>query len=148
MKISQKELLEYEVNLLKKALDILKYSLNSCLEISNKEEYSYDELDRFECLTARFARLSDILTQKLFRLIDAIELEKPGTAWDVINRAEKRGIINNADEFAEIRELRNIISHEYMPEEIRRIYLRVLHLSPLLIKTSEDTVQYCKKYAF
>ena len=44
-------------------------------------------------MTSRFARLSDIIIQKIFRLIESLELEEPGTVRDRINQAEKWGII-------------------------------------------------------
>ena len=37
------------------------------------------ELEHFESLTGRFARLSDLLIQKIFRLIDQLDLEDLGT---------------------------------------------------------------------
>ena len=58
-------------------------------------------------LSARFARVSDILVQKIFRLIDILDLEDSGTVLDRINRAEKKDLVGSAREFIEIRELRN-----------------------------------------
>lgn len=59
--------------------------------------------------------MSDFLIVKIFRLIDILELEKPGSVIDRINRAEKRGIIDSAESFKDILRLRNDISHEYVP---------------------------------
>jgi hypothetical protein len=39
----------------------------------------------------------DVILNKVFRSIDAIELEDGGTLLDVVNRAEKRGIIDSAE---------------------------------------------------
>ena len=80
----------------------------------------------------------------LFRsLIDILELERPGSVIDRINRAEKRGLISSAEIFKEIRYLRNDISHEYIQTAIEQIFEKVLELTPYLI----DSVNRVKKYS-
>jgi len=140
------ELLKQELTLLDNAVDVLKFSKHKCRTIGIKEEYTPDELDRFESLTSRFARLCDILLQKIFRLIDEIDLDRQGTLRDRINRAEKKGIIKNAEQFIECRTLRNEISHEYMPENVLTIFKKVLEITPDLLESVETTKTYCEKY--
>ncbi|MGH2575957.1 MAG: hypothetical protein ACRDFC_09695 [Ignavibacteria bacterium] len=142
----QIELLNYELALLNKATEILKYSFEKCKNLEGKKEFSLNELDNLESLTSRFARLSDLLIQKIFRLIDGIELEDSGTIRDRINRAEKRNIIDSADILTEIRILRNNIAHEYLPEAITEIYKNVIKYTPNLLKFCEATISFCKKY--
>jgi hypothetical protein len=139
-------LLHEELDLMDKAANIMDYSFQKCKEIGIKEEYSYDELDRFESLTSRFARLSDILIQKLFRVIDQLELESEGTVRDRINRAEKKEIIKSANNFVTIRVLRNQIAHEYIPEEIRGMFKKVLKYVPDLLDSVKRVKNYCKKF--
>lgn len=93
MSRDEKQLLEIEMDFLENSNNMLSYSYNICSNIGLKEKYSLEELDKFEALTSRFARTSDILIQKVLRLIDIIELEIPGTVIDRINRAEKRELI-------------------------------------------------------
>jgi len=139
-------LLASEIDLLKNAMIICKYSFDKSKEIGIKQDYSQEELVEFEALTGRFSRLSDILIQKIFRLIDEIELESEGTIRDRINRAEKKGFIKNAETLIEIRTLRNEIAHEYIPEAIKEIYVEVLNFCPFLLEYSEMTLNYCQKY--
>ncbi len=129
-----------------KAADILDFSYQRCLKLGKKEQYSLEEQERFESLTSRFARLSDILIQKLFRLIDQIELEDEGTVRDRINRAEKKQLIENASDFIIIRELRNSIAHEYQEDAIKNIFHSVLDKTPQLFNCVVQINQYCKKY--
>ena len=68
-------LLNHELKFMEKAMNTLKFSYNRCLELGLKEQYSLEKEERFESLTSRFARLSDIIIQKIFRLIDRIELK-------------------------------------------------------------------------
>ena len=135
-------LLKKELQLVADAADILTYSFRKCNEIGIRHDYSHDDLDRFESLTSRFARLSDILIQKTFRLIDEIDLENTGTVRDRINRAEKKELIDSADVFVEIRMLRNDIAHEYLPEAIKDIYARVLDLTPSLLDCVKRVTEY------
>lgn len=142
----REELLKSELALMHKAQKKLEYSYEVCRKISDKDKYTYEEEDRFEALTSRFARLSDILIQKIFRLIESLEMEKGGTVRDRINRVEKWGIIESADDYLLIRELRNSIAHEYLPEVIYDIYKQVLRFTPLLFETVENVDRYCKKF--
>jgi len=105
MRKDEDKLLELEIKLLEDANKMLVYSYDVCREIGIKPNYTFEELDRFEALTSRFARTSDILIQKIFRLIDILELEGLGTVIDRINRAEGRNLINSAEVFKKIRRL-------------------------------------------
>ena len=139
-------LLQEELQLLDKAADILKYSYDICSKIGGKEDYTYEELDRFESLTSRFARLSDLLIQKIFRLIDEIDLEAPGTIRDRINKAEKKGLIQDADIFIEVRVVRNQIAHEYILDELQEMFIKVLDYTPHLLDSVKRVKDHCKKY--
>ncbi|HZX21874.1 MAG TPA: hypothetical protein VFF25_05740 [Clostridia bacterium] len=139
----EKQLLAEELELLEYANDMLTYSYNTCKSIGTREDYTFGELDKFEALTSRFARTSDMLIQKIFRLIDIIELERPGSVIDRINSAEKRGLISSSEAFKDIRYLRNDISHEYIPTAIEQMFEKVLELTPYII----DSVERVKKYS-
>ena len=135
-----------ELKVLNDARDVLLYSFNKCSAIGLKEIYLPEELESFESFTGRFARLSDILIQKIFRLVDELDLDTQGTIRDRINRAEKKELIVSSDVFIEIRIVRNDIAHEYLPEAIHDIFGKVLSLTPHLLDGVERTVRYCMKY--
>lgn len=139
-------LLQKELELLRHAARVLGYSYEKCSRIGIKDEYDDDELDKFESLTSRFARLGDILIQKIFRLIDELDLDAAGTVRDRINRAEKKGLIDSANVFIEIRMLRNDIAHEYVPEEIIELFKKVLKATPLLVSSVAKVEHYCIRY--
>jgi len=127
---------------LEKGRDVLLHSLGKCREIELMEGLTLDELESFEALTGRFARLSDIIIQKAFRTIDMMDLEDSGTVRDRLNRAEKKGIIEDASDFVEIRILRNEIAHEYKSEVIYSMFQKVIVLSPLLIQCVDRISSY------
>lgn len=86
------------------------------------------------------------MIQKIFRIIDTLELVSDGTALDRLNRAEKRLLIPSAKQFAEIKLLRNFIVHEYEPDEYTRIFKDVLQMASHLLETADKTISYCKKF--
>ncbi|WP_422138289.1 hypothetical protein [Endozoicomonas sp. ALC020] len=141
-------LLQQQLESMRQMEELLKWSLARCKTV-NLEKGSMPDLEgleKFESLTARFARFNDILLQKIFRLIDVIDVEHGGTVRDRINRAEKKGLIDNAIGFIEIRELRNSIAHEYQPEALSRIFPRVLAFAPVLLDVADRVRGYCRQY--
>ena len=141
-----KESMQQELNELNKANDVLTYSYKKCAKIGMKDDLSDEELESFEALTGRFARLSDIVIQKVLRYFDALDLDETGTVRDRINRAEKKGVIENAETFIQIRLLRNEIAHEYKSDAIYAIFESVLELTPILLKSIESIIAYSTRY--
>ena len=134
------------INLLDNAIHWLKRSYTICSGIGVKENYTEEEYDNLETLTSRFARVSDILIQKAFRSIDAVEFENKGTLIDVVNRAHKRGFFKSVEKLREIRELRNTIAHEYIQESLADTFTDVLRFTPELFDIATQIKDYCKKY--
>ncbi len=141
-----KDCLKQELIALEKAGDVLQYSYKKCRSIKLLDGLSYEEQEGFEALTSRFARLSDLIIQKIFRLLDILDLEDEGTVRDRINRAEKKGVIQRADDFIEIRILRNEIAHEYKAEAIYTIFEKVLGYTPKLLSAVETITNYAQRY--
>jgi hypothetical protein len=146
MKAKQLSLLQTELELMDKATEYLRYSYKRCQTLESKEQFTHEELEHFESLTSRFARLSDLLIQKIFRLIDQLDLEGAGTIRDRINRAEKKDLISHAAQFVDIRELRNNITHEYDPTAMLIIFKDVMHYCPMLFDAVERVHRYTQKY--
>jgi hypothetical protein len=135
------DLLQEELAGLQLAAGHLEYSIERCRNLIGQEALPPEQLERLESLTSRFARLADLLIQRIFRLIDEIELTGGGTILDRIYRAEKRGWANAA-ELIKIRELRNLIAHEYATEKMRDIYSAVATMSPALLAAVPKVIAY------
>ena len=100
-----------------------------------------------EALTARFERAQDFFVTKVLRIIDVFEGEE-GTTLDVLNRAEKRTLIESAAIFREMRVLRNKIAHEYAgygPADVARA---VLDFVPVLLDAFERAREYATRPEF
>lgn len=134
------------LNMMDEALRWLERSYSACKSIGVKEQYLEEEFDSFETLTSRFARVSDIAIQKVFRSIDKVEFEDSGTMIDIINRAHKRELFDTIDEIRQIRDLRNSITHEYATNNLTGIFTDTLQFTPVLLKLVEKIKKYCSKY--
>ncbi|MBT4761272.1 MAG: hypothetical protein HOO06_06210 [Bdellovibrionaceae bacterium] len=130
---------------LKDSSNTLQHSLKQCEPLLDKSHYSIEDLDKLEALTSRYSRVSDILIQKVFRAIDQIELVAEGSIIDSINRAAKRKLISSTDDFINIRELRNTISHEYKEEGLNEIFKICIRYTPKVLLSIENTFKYCKE---
>jgi len=78
--------------------------------------------------------------------LDKIDLEDTGTVRDRIYRAEKKALIDNADIFIDIRELRNSISHQYDQNAMQAIFIAVMDYSPVLFATIKNIHHYQQQY--
>lgn len=137
-------LLAEECENLRSASTHLQFSIERTRELIQRvmEAISPEELERLESLASRFARLADMLIQRVMRLVDEIELTPSGSVLDRIYRAEKRGWVSRADVLVRIRELRNLIAHEYAADKMAEIYEAVFMLSPELDKIAKQAADY------
>lgn len=134
--------------LTQKMVDVLHYSFEQAMPIMElfenplHAEITAEQSQILEALTARFARLADILTQKVFRAVDALELTDEGSLLDRFNRMEKRGIVANAEELVEVKRLRNRIAHDYALADLIQLHQEVFYKCELLFSTIEALGRY------
>ena len=132
-----------QLNLAKKHLEA---SFSRCQTLNIKKPKSEDDIIQFEALTSRFTRAADMLIHKVYRSIDAVELIEGGTLIDVINRAEKRNVIDSAITMRTIKDLRNDIAHEYIAECLRLLHEEVFSYVPILIDCINKATDYSQRY--
>jgi uncharacterized protein with HEPN domain len=117
-----------------------------CLKL-NFESLTAQDIREIEAMTARFKRAQYILDTKTLRLIDVLEGTE-GTTIDVLNRSEKRGIIESASRFRMMRVLRNKISHEYAGYGPENVAKDVLSFVPALLDAFERAREYAHRPEF
>ncbi len=117
---------------LEKSLETLGYSYAKCRKIGKKDYYDLEEQESYEALTSRFARTSDILTQKVLKTLFMLMQEDIRSIIDGANFLEKIQLIENTDDLLNIRELRNQIAHEYMEQDLTTLFSDILHHVPML----------------
>ena len=132
------DLLQSEWKLLQSAIETLNLSTKKCQLIGIKESYTFEELESFDSLASKFNRTSDIFTQKVIRTVWMLLHESFVPFIDMMNKCEKMLILRSADQMIEIRDLRNQIAHEYIPESIRDLIPEVIELTSNLIVNIED----------
>jgi hypothetical protein len=123
------EILQSEWELLQAAVETLQLSVRKCELIGIKESYTFEELESFDSLTSKFNRTSDIFTQKVLRSVWIILHEPFAPFVDMMNTSEKILLVRSADQMIEIRDLRNQIAHEYIPEAIRDLIPETIELT-------------------
>lgn len=70
----RREYLAEQLRLAEKAAAVLKHSYHNIRDLSPSDgTFSDPDLIQLDAATSRFARLADILIQKVFRAIDAVE---------------------------------------------------------------------------
>jgi hypothetical protein len=124
----------------------VRYSYEQTAAIEPKTEYAAEEFDMLENLTSRYARTTDMLVNKVLRSIDTVESEDIGTIIDIMNRAEKRGIVSSAELLHTLKDLRNNIAHEYKITAISAFFADVRKYAPDLLEIIRNVNGYCTRY--
>ena len=135
-------MLQSEWVLLQASLKTLIQSVIKCKAIGIKSEYSFEEQESFDSLTSKFNRTSDLFTQKIIRTTWML-LHEPFVPFiDMMNRGEKNGILRSSDQMIGIRDMRNQIAHEYIPEIIRDLVPEVIELTNQL----SENITCCRDF--
>jgi len=130
-------IMQSEWLLLQSALTTLNKSVIKCKEIGIKNEYTFEEQESIDSLTSKFNRTSDLFTQKILRTTWML-LHEPFVPFiDMMNMCEKIGILGSSDQMISIRDMRNQIAHEYIPEAIRDMLPEVIEFTQQLYKNIE-----------
>lgn len=69
----------------------LKRSYNKAMKIDLEKKITTDEFDIMENLTSRYSRAVDFILNKVFRSIDAVDLEYSGSVIDLRKQSRKTG---------------------------------------------------------
>lgn len=99
--------------------------------------------ERVEAFVGRFGRLQDTLGDKLLPLILSALGETPAAMIDNLDKAERLGLVNSADDWLAMRKLRNQMVHEYIEDlVILASALRAGHeFVPTLVDTANRLIR-------
>jgi len=135
-------LLDLNWSLLKQALPSFERSLVKCRDLDFSLPISFETEESLDALSSKFSRVSDIFTQKVLKTFIFVLREDAPTFLDRMNLCEKLGIIPSAEELIAIRDLRYVIAHEYLSENLVEIYMEIIELSDTLLKAILETERF------
>lgn len=107
-----------------------------------------EELSFFELYASRFSKLQDFMGSNLFTaLLENVgEQTETLTFIDKLNKLEKLEIIKSSDEWKKMRNIRNILSHEYpdRPEITAEIFNTAFSYGPMLLECLQKMKVFLK----
>ena len=105
-----------------KAIDLVEASLNKIQPFDPEKIYTPDELEPYDALSDRFVRGVESAI-KFFKTYERIQFaEISETIRDLFHRMEKLNLISSHELWLLMRDIRNRIVHDYLPEQIKEIY--------------------------
>lgn len=117
-----------------KSLDHLEYSFKKVQALSPGPALSDDQLETWESFAARLSRSVDLFLTKYLRLrIKQEDAGFDGSLRDYCNLAEKLRIIDSADAWMSLRELRNSSVHDYEEDELVKFHEALLRSAPTVL---------------
>lgn len=120
----------------KKAIGHLQYSYNKSLNLPmNEKEMDEETLETWESFSSRFARVVDLYTTKYLKC--CVLLQDPafdGSYRDFLDAAEKLHLIDSADFYMKMREIRNIHAHDYREDKLLLFLTDLKTYTPTLLK--------------
>jgi 4-alpha-glucanotransferase len=110
---------------LKKMLDtvaLVQASLGKLAPYEETRNYGADESEPYDALSDRFIRAVEI-SLKFFRSYERLQFaEESDTLRDRLNRMEKLELVSSVEQWFNMRDVRNRIVHDYLPNEIKQMY--------------------------
>lgn len=121
----------------------------AALTAQDAQKIAVDPLlaERLDAFVARFGRLQDTVGDKLLPALLLAMSETPGPAIDNLDKAERFGWIDSADDWVEMRRLLNQMVHEYIEDVVvLASALRSGHaFVPKLVKAARSCVAQAER---
>lgn len=140
-------LIEKQLTHLQQMRKHLEYSVERAMHILPVTNWQAISLEQHETLAAFRVRFSEF-QEHLGKTMRAISIEEEVGAerfGSILAFMEKLGIIESAERWKLIRELRNAINHEYEEdaERLARFFLETLEATPELFEYYQNLLNFC-----
>lgn len=104
------------------AIALVEASLAKLPLYDAKRLYTPDEREPYDALADRFIRVVET-SIRCFRSYERYsEAATSDTLRDLLNRMEKNGLITSTSRWMTMRDVRNRIVHDYIPDQVRAMY--------------------------
>ena len=121
----EKDIKELLIVSLEKVHKSIEAAIDSIINASGFDPfkvYTLREQEPYDALTIRFSRAVEVCL-KFFRTYEVYLFgESSDTIRDRLLKMEKIGLISNVDLWINMRDVRNRVVHDYLPEEIIKTY--------------------------
>jgi hypothetical protein len=108
-----------------KTLDLVAASLNDFQPYDTDTRYTPKALEPYDALADRFVRAVECAL-RYFRSHELAEFaEQSDTTRTLLNRMEKLGLVSHADVWLAMRNIRNRIVHDYLPEQTAQMFAEI-----------------------
>lgn len=142
------ERLTFLKRVITKEIKHLEYSVDQVKQIhftpenTSRLETDQELAETVEAFVSRFSRLQDNTADKLLPNWLRALGETTGAAIDNLDKAEKFRLLNSADRWLEIRQLRNFMVHEYIesPEVLGNALESAKSYCPILIAFANSMI--------
>jgi len=110
-----------------KSIQLVEDSLKRVVPYDSAIDYNSEQLEPYDALSSRFTRAVE-QSIKYFRTFEKTHFaENAETIRDLFNRMEKVELISSTDLWMEMRDVRNRIVHDYLPEETEEIFNSIIN---------------------
>ena len=133
-------LLTMQKRKLDKAIAHLAYSYKKIQNLpSNPDILDEESMETWESFASRFTRVADMfLIRHLRTQIMNSDPGFSGSMRDFVNQGEKLGLLDDANAWMNIRELRNVAAHDYSETELAYFFERLKQECPKLLAIKLD----------
>ncbi len=122
MKKDYKILLEAAKQKVFSAVNLVEASLEGLKEFELNKEYTPKELEPYDALSDRFIRAVETCI-KFFKSHEYyLYTFSSDTYRDLLLNMEKQKLISSVEMWVDMRDIRNRIVHDYLPQQIKNIY--------------------------
>lgn len=120
------------------ALELLAASLEKVVLFDPSSSYTPAEREPYDALSDRFMRSVEVCI-RFFRSYERYMFaENSDTLRDLLLRMEKLSLVDSTVQWVEMRDLRNRIVHDYLPEKMSEMYSLILkEFGPALMGVAE-----------
>lgn len=120
------------------AAELLAASLSRYRPFDPARTYTPDELEPYDALCDRYMRAVEMAIRCL-RTIERARLADNSESYrDLLGNAAKWGLIGDVEQWFRMRDLRNRIVHDYLPEKLAEIYVLIIRdYAPEMLRLRE-----------
>ncbi|MEI6515583.1 MAG: nucleotidyltransferase substrate binding protein [bacterium] len=123
---------------------LVQASLDKLASYDATRAYTANESEPYDALSDRFIRAVEI-SLRFFRSYERLQFaEESDTLRDRLNRMEKLELISSVEQWFNMRDVRNRIVHDYLPNEIKQMYDDIMGPFAVELKLCTDKARQLK----